>query len=203
METALTPPTGLAGNALLVLIALVGLLGTVIPSILFWYIEPRGRRQWGIEGDSAANRRAPFLVRATAWLSFFVGQLAVPWLIVPGVCTVLLYLQVKLGIVRPAGMAVTVGVGGAALLQALLAMRLWPLGVKLLMRDGHLCSTLARRSRTNAFVSLALLGAMSLLGWAMFNVPHFVHPWLRPVLLWTAVRPVRPTPRCASRTRCS
>jgi hypothetical protein len=183
-------PSGLAGNALLVGLALAALLGSIIPTVLYLYVEPRGRRQWVVEGDTTAPRRAPPLVRLTAWLSFFIGQLAVPWLIVPGVCAVLLYLQTKLGIVRPVGLAVTAGVGGAALVQSLYAMRLWPLGVKLLMRDGRLCSTLARRSRTTALLSLAILGGMSALGWAMFNVPSFVHPWLRAALLWTAVRPV-------------
>ena len=183
-------PTGLAGTALLVGVTLAALLGAIIPSCIYLYVEPRGRRQWAVQGDQASRRRAPFVVRATAWLSFAIGQTSIPWLVVPGVCAVLLYLQAKLGIVRPVGMAVTAGIGGAALLQALMALRLWPLGIKLLMRDGRLCSTLSRRSRWTAMVSLAVLGAMSLLGWAMFNVPHFVHPWLRAALMWTALRPV-------------
>lgn len=189
METALTLPTPFVGIAI-VAGGLAALLGAILPTCLYLYVEPRGRRQWAAEGDTLGKRSAPGIVRLTAWLSFAIGQLALPWLIVPGVCAVLLYLQTKLGIVRPIGLAATVGIGAAALLQAVMAVRLWPLGVKLLMRDARVCSALARRSRATALVSTGLLGGASLLGWAMTTIPNFVHPWLRAVLVWTALRPV-------------
>jgi hypothetical protein len=189
MCTALTLPAPFVGMAI-VAGGLAALLGAILPTCLYLYVEPRGRRQWAAEGDAPAKRRAPGIVRLTAWLSFAIGQLALPWLLVPGACAVLLYLQTKLGIIRPIGMAATAGIGAAAVLQAVMAARLWPLGVKLLMRDARICSTITQRSRTTAVVSVALLGGASVLGWAMATIPNFVHPWLRAALVWTALRPV-------------
>lgn len=189
MCTALTLPAPVLGIAI-VAGGLAALLGAILPTCLYLYVEPRGRRQWAAEGDAPGNRRAPAIVRLTAWLSFAIGQMALPWLLVPGACAVLLYLQTKLGIVRPIGMTATIGIGAAALLQAVMAIRLWPLGVKLLARDAHVCSALAGRSRATALVSASLLGAASVLGWAMATIPNFVHPWLRAALVWTALRPV-------------
>src|SRR5271166_5548019 len=121
METALTLPTPFVGIAIAAG-GLAALLGAILPTCLYLYVEPRGRRQWAAEGDTLGKRSAPGIVRLTAWLSFAIGQLALPWLIVPGVCAVLLYLQTKLGIVRPIGLAATVGIGAAALLQAVMAV---------------------------------------------------------------------------------
>jgi len=186
METAFAPPVGITVAA-----AVLGaLLAMILPTCLYLYVEPRGRRQWAAAGDSPATRRAPALVRLTAWLSFAVGQIALPWLVVPAACAVLLWLQMKLGVARPIGLAITAAVGVAALVQALLAFGMLPLGVRLLARDGRLRARVAARARVHALVSGGVLGACVLLGWAMANVPHFVHPWLRAALLWTALRPV-------------
>jgi hypothetical protein len=185
MEIAFSPPLGLTLVA-----AILGLLlATIVPTGLYLYVEPRGRRHWATAGDSAAKRRAPALVRLTAWLSFAVGQLAIPWLLVPVACAVLLYLQMKLG-ARPVGLAVTVAAGVAALVQSLLALRLLPLGVKLLVRNEKACARARGRARWSGFVSATVLGGAMLLSWAITTIPNFVHPWLRVALAWTALRPV-------------
>jgi hypothetical protein len=161
-----------------------------LPTCLYLYVEPRGRRQWVETSDDPAKRRAPAVVKFTAWLSFAVGQMAIPWLLVPATCAVLLYLQTKLGVGRPVGLGVTAAVGGAALLQSVIALRLIPLGVRLLSHDQRACASASGRARWNAFASAALLGGGLLLSWAMTTIPNFVHPWLRAALSWTALRPV-------------
>lgn len=186
MEAAFSPPLGLTVTAA----ALAALLVAILPTCLYLYVEPRGRRQWAALGDSPAARKAPALVRLTAWLSFAVGQLAIPWLVIPVSCAVLLYLQTKLGVGRPTGLGITVAVGVAALLQALLALRLLPLGVRLLSHDAKAFAKASSRARSNGTLSATVLGGGLLLSWAMTTIPNFVHPWLRAALVWTALRPV-------------
>jgi hypothetical protein len=130
------------------------------------------------------------LVRFTAWLSFAVGQLALPWLFVPAACAVLIFLQAKLGVGRPTGLAITAAVGVAALTQSVVALRLIPLGVRLLSRDGKACGALSGRARWNTLLSAGVLAGGLLTQWAMLSIPNFVHPWLRAALVWTALRPV-------------
>jgi hypothetical protein len=186
MEATFTPPVGLIAAA-----ALLGaFLAAILPTCLYLYVEPRGRRQWVESSDDPARRRAPGVVRFTAWLSFVVGQVAFPWLLVPAICAVLLYLQTKLGVGRPLGLGLTAAVGVAALVQAVLALRLLPLGVRLLARDEGACARASARARFNALFSASVLGGAGLLSWAMATIPNFVHPWLRAALAWTALRPV-------------
>jgi hypothetical protein len=197
METAFPLPIPMA---LVLAIAAVGTgLAAILPTCLYLYVEPRGRRQWGAAGAVGSPRKAPFLVRATAWLSFALGQLALPWLIVPVACAGLVYLQAKLGVLRPVGLAVTVAAGAAAVAETLVAVRLLPLGVRLLARDAKLCAGVGReaghspiltRARWNAAVSAAVLAGCLGLSWAMSALPGLVHPWLRAALAWTALRPV-------------
>jgi len=186
METAFSPPLGLTVTAAV----LAFLFAAILPTCLYLYVEPRGRRQWATAGDTPANRRAPALVRFTAWLSFVVGQLAIPWLLVPAACGVLLYLQTKLGVGRPVGLGVTGAVGVAALLQSISSLRLVPLGVRLLSRDSRTAARATQGARWNALLSTGVLGGCLLLSWTMTTVPGFVHPWLRVALVWTALRPV-------------
>jgi hypothetical protein len=185
MET-FSPPIGLTVVASLV----AALLLAIVPTCLYLYVEPRGRVQWAVAGDTPGKRRAPAVVRLTAWLSFAVGQLAIPWLVVPVVCGVLLYLQTKLGLGRPTGLAVTAAVGGAALLESFVALRLLTLGVRLLSHDKRACAQASGRARWNLLASAIVLGGGLSLGWAMTVIPGFVHPWLRAALMWTALRPV-------------
>ncbi len=186
MGATFTPPVGVVVAA-----ALLGvLLASILPTCLYLYVEPRGRRHWVASSADPGKRRAPAFVKLTAWLSFAVGQLALPWLLVPVACGVLVFLQAKLGVGRPVGVGVTAAVGVAAILQSLMALRLLPLGVRLLARDERACARASTRARRNALLSAALLGGGVLLTWAMQTIPNFVHPWLRAALAWTALRPV-------------
>jgi hypothetical protein len=162
---------------------------SVLPTCLFLYVEPRGRKLWAREGDSPSTRRAPALVRATAWMSFLLGQLAIPWLVIPVVCGALLYLQARLGIWKPVAMASTATAGVLALFQTVLAIRLIPLGVRLLMRNADGCAQAIRRARFAAIANASVLGGAAALGWAMANVPRFVNPWLGTALDWAVLRP--------------
>jgi hypothetical protein len=186
METAFSPPAGL----IIVTAVLAVLFTAILPTCLYLYVEPRGRLQWASAGDSRVTRRAPGLVRITAWLSFLVGQLALPWLLVPTGCGVLVYLQTQLGAGTPIGLGLTVTLGIAALVQSLLALRLVPLGVRLLSRDASAGKRASEWARTHGLASAAILGGCVTLGWAIAAVPSFIHPWLRVVLVWAAVRPV-------------
>ena len=170
-------------------VLLVAVLAAVVPTCLYLYVEPRGRRLWARPGDSPASRRAPLLVRAAAWSSFLLGELALPWLAVPVACGVLLYLQAKLGLWRPIGIGVTAACGVLGVIQTLLALRLIPLGVRLLMRDARACAADGSRARFAALANLALLGGAYTL-WTVANVPGLVNPWLGAALGWTALRPV-------------
>jgi hypothetical protein len=163
----------------------------ILPTCLYRYVEPRGRLQWGTAGDSPRTRRAPALVRVTAWASFAVGQLAVLCLVaVPAACAVLLYLQAKLGIGRFFGVAITAAIAVMALAQSLLAVRLLPLGVRLLARDARLPKRIRALAWGNGVGSAISMGTGVLLGSAMGAAPWLVHPWLRVALVWTAIRPV-------------
>jgi hypothetical protein len=141
------------------------------------------------------------MVRATAWLSFAMGQTAVPLLLVPVACGLLLYVQIRLGLAHeaiqgwldphvaftPAGLAITVVLGLAALVQSFLAIRLVPLGVRLLANDGRAGTRANTRARQLVLVNGAILAVALLLGSMM---PTLVRPVLRATLEWTALRPV-------------
>jgi hypothetical protein len=162
-------------------------LASVLPTCLFLYVEPRGRKLWAREGDSPSDRRAPVFVRATAWMSFLLGQLAIPWLVIPVVCGVLLYLQARLGIWKPVAMASTATAGVLALVQTALAVRMIPIGVRLLMRDAR--GVAVSHTRFAAMASASVLGGAAALAWAITNVPRFVNPWLGTALDWAVLRP--------------
>lgn len=186
MRGTLAPPTGIV----VIAVVLSAVLIAVIPTCLYLYVEPRGRRSWAAANDAGVKRRAPPLVRWTAWLSFAVGQLALPWLLVPGACAVLVYLQAKLGVGRGFGWVATVFAGTMAIAQFLLALRLLPLGVRLLARDASLVTRVAHLARRNAMANAMLAGLALAMSFAMASAPGLVHPWLRAVLSWTALRPV-------------
>jgi hypothetical protein len=184
MQSTFGPPDGIVAAALVVGV----LLAAVVPTCLYLYVEPRGRLSWGVAGDTRDTRRAPAVVRTTAWLSFAVGQLAIPWLLLPIACALLLYLQAKLGVGRLLGPVATMLVGAIAIAQSLLALRLLPLGVRLLARDPKATKPIRRIARRNAVANALLLG-LGMLTWGVASAPGLVHPWLRAVLGWTALRP--------------
>jgi hypothetical protein len=186
MESAFAPPLGLVVAAAI----LGGLLAAILPTCVYLYVEPRGRLSWGAAGDAHTTRRAPGIVRATAWLSFAIAQLGVPLLLVPLGCAVLLYLQAKLGLGHFMGPMVTIAGGAMALVQSVVALGLFPLGVRLLVHDARLGPRIGRLARTVAFVNALVLALGVIMSFAMASVPGLVHPWLRAALAWTALRPV-------------
>ncbi len=178
---------------LILVLAAVGVLAAgLLPTCLYLYVEPRGRRLWAKDGEttptSPSQRSAPMLVRATAWLGFVLGQLAIPWLLVPVGCGALLYWQAKLGFARPMAFALTASVAVMALVQAVLALRLLPLSVRLLMRN--VPAAAAGRSRSRALANASVLGGAFVLSWAIASIPGIVHPWLGMALGWAVLRPV-------------
>src|SRR5208283_5914654 len=90
----------------------------------------------------------------------------------------------------PIGLGVTAALGLAALVQAGLALRLLPLGVRLLARNARECERAAPLARFHGLVHGAILAGALGLGWAMSTIPGFVRPVLRHTLEWTALRPV-------------
>jgi hypothetical protein len=168
--------------------ALVGALVAAIgPTCLYLYVEPRGRKHWARAGDSSATRRASLLVRVTAWLGFFLGQMALVWVVVPAACVALFYVQTKVGAGRPVGLTVTIACGIVAAAQAALAIGFVPLGVRLLVRDARL--TASRAARRSAIGSAFVLAACALMSWSLKGIPGLVHPWLAAALGWAAIRP--------------
>lgn len=186
MDLAFSLPAGLT----VAMLVLGGLLGAILPTCLYVYVEPRGRRQWATAGDSPKARKAPLLVRFTAWLSFVLAQLALPLLLVPVTCGGLLYVQIRLGALSPIALGATAALGLAALVQAALGFRLVPLGVRLLARSGSESKRAAGLARFYGVVHGAILSGALLLGWAMTTLPGFIRPVLRHTLEWTALRPV-------------
>jgi hypothetical protein len=185
------PSPSLPPGLLAAVAVAAAVLLSIVPTALYFYVEPRSRAHWAREGDSPERRRAPWAVRVAAWLSFAVGQLAIPWVIVPVACGGLVYVQAKLGIARVPGVTATLALGAMALLEGILAIRLIPLGIRLLMRDARASNRIVARARANAMLSGAILASSFLLGWSMAFVPGLVLPWLRVVLIWTALRPVQ------------
>jgi hypothetical protein len=169
--------------------ALLGaLIAGLLPTCLYLYVEPRGRLAWG----TAVGRggRAPILVRIAAWASFALGQLALPWLVIPALCVGFLVLQAKLGLVRPVSALAVGSLAAMGLVQALLAVRLIPLGVQLLMHSDRAWARLGAIARTLGVAYGVVLAASALVGLGMGAVPGAVHPWLRLALDWAALRPV-------------
>jgi len=169
---------------------LVALLAALVPTALYLYVEPRGRLAWGGSGVEQKARRAPRLVRVAAWASFALGQLALPWLLIPALCLGFLVLQAKLGLVRAAPAAAVGSLAALGLLQAALAFRLIPLGVQLLVRSDRAWGKLGRVARALGLAHGGVLAAAALVGLGMGAVPGAVHPWLRTALGWAALRPV-------------
>ena len=169
--------------------ALLGvLLAGLLPVCLYLYVEPRGRLAWG--SAQGGRGRAPRLVRSAAFASFALGQLALPWLLIPALCVGFLVLQAKLGLIRPAP-ALAVGLLAVmGLVQAALAVRLIPLGVQLLVNSERLWGRLRRLARMLGMAHGAIFGASALVAFGIGAVPGVVHPWLRVALDWAALRPV-------------
>jgi hypothetical protein len=73
--------------------------------------------------------------------------------------------------------------------QSVVALRVFPLGVRLLARDARLGPRIRKVATTVALVNALLLALGAFMSWTMASVPGLVHPWLRVALAWTALRP--------------
>ena len=176
------------------------LMLSIVPTATYLYVERRCRRHWietkdashvsfAVAAGRAPRTRAPLLVRIAAWWSMAVGQLAIPWLVVPGACGLVLYTLAKVGRSSFSSSALIVGLGVAALLQSIFVFRLFPLGIRLLARDAK-----ARARTRSVAVSLAVVNllalAMSGLTYALLHVPGFLNPIVRVTLFYGAVIPI-------------
>jgi hypothetical protein len=169
------------------------LLFAILPTCLYLYVEPHGRLRWAVPGDTPGSRRAPRMVRTVAWLSFALGQLGIPWLLVPLACVGIGYAQTKLGLGRPIGLGSVLtlaAVAAMALVESFLALRLFPFGVRLLARDASACEAIERRARSGVLAAMFVLAGCYLVRWAVSSVPGLIHPWLRGAFLWAALGPV-------------
>jgi hypothetical protein len=176
--------------ALAAAIALGVFLFSVIPTVTLLYVEPKGRRHWAVAGDDPNKRRAPILVRLTAWLSFAVGQTSLLWLALPASCVGLIYAHAKLGAGKPVGLFILGLLAVATLLQAILSFRLLPLGVRLLVRDAKAAGQARARGRRNAVASVLFLALSFALGWALMTIPGLLNPWVRTAVMYAVLRPM-------------
>jgi hypothetical protein len=160
----------------------------LVPTLTYLYVEPRGRRHWLDQGEGR-GRKAPAFVRLTAWLSFAVGQVAIPWMLIPLACAALIYVQSQLA-VKPIGLAIMAAAGIIGLAQAILAFRLFALGVRLLLRDERAQTTAKARATRNTLAGLVALGVVSGAGALLTASPGLMNQWLRVVFDWVALRPI-------------
>jgi hypothetical protein len=171
-------------------IALGAFLFCIIPTVTLLYVEPRGRPHWAVPGDDPSKRRAPLLVRLTAWLSFAAGQTSLLWLALPASCVGLIYAHAKLGAGKPMALGILGLLAVATLLQAILSFRLLPLGVRLLVRDAKAAGQARARGRRNAVASAAFLALSFAVGWALMTIPGLMNPWVRTAVLYAVLRPM-------------
>lgn len=159
----------------------------IVPTATYLYVEGRARRHWL---DAAKSRqRAPILVRAAAWWSLAVGQLAIPILSVPATCGGVVFMLAKLGKANVSGTALLVVLGVAALAQAVFAFRLFPFGIRLLARDAKLKAGGARFAASFGAVQALAFGAAAL-NYALLRVPGFLNPIVRTTIYYGAILPV-------------
>src|SRR4051812_30867932 len=107
------------------------ILFSIFPTVTYLYVERRARPHWG---DLAA-KRAPGVVRATAWTSLALGQLGIVWLVFPVVCGGLVYALSRVGHGGTMGYGLILGLGALALIQAITALGLVPFGIRVLARS--------------------------------------------------------------------
>jgi hypothetical protein len=182
----------------LLAVATVVFFFSIVPTATYLYAERRSRAQWveavdatGVDADRTTRprARAPIAVRAAAWGSLALGQLAIPWLLVPGACVVVLLGLGKVGAATTTLWIVLPFLAVAAALQAIVAFRLFPFGIRLLARD----KAIRVRARSVAGMLVAVnLAAVSAagLGFALIHIPRLVHPVLATVLRVGIVLPV-------------
>lgn len=162
-------------------------LFSIVPTVTYLYVERRSRRHWI---DAASSRkRAPMFVRGVAWWSLAIGQLGLPWLLVPATCGSVVFMLAKIGKATPSGTALLVTLGVAALAQAVFAFRLFPFAIRLLARDAKVKKSGAGFALSFGAVQLLALGAAAAT-FLLFPSSGFLTPVVRMALKWCAIVPV-------------
>jgi hypothetical protein len=174
-----------------VLVAVAAVLGfglfALVPTITYLYVEKRSRKHWL---DAASGRKnAPIFVRVVAWWSLAIGQLALPWLLVPATCGTVLFTLAKLGKSSTSGTLLIGALGIAAIAQAIYALRLFPFAIRLLARDAKLRKRGTGFAISFGIVQLVALGAAGLT-FTLLRVPGFLNPIVRMTVYYGAIIPV-------------
>jgi hypothetical protein len=174
----------------LIAVATVLFFFSIVPTATYIYAERRSRPHWAdAESSSAGSARAPIAVRLAAWGSLALGQLAIPWLLVPAVSVLVLLGLSQVGAATTTIWIALSGLALAALLQSFVAFRLFPFGIRLLARD----KSIRARSRSVAGMLVGVnVGALVAAGlaFAVIHLPRFVPPNLAMALRLGIVLPV-------------
>jgi hypothetical protein len=172
---------------MLPLIAVVLFFFSIVPTATYVYAERRSRLHWA---DATSSRtKAPITVRLAAWGSLALGQLAIPWLLVPVACVVVLLGLCKVGAATTTLWVVLSTIAVVAALQSVVAFRLFPFGIRRLAHDKKIGARSRSVSAMLVGVNLAALGAVAL-GFALVHIPSVVHPILAKVLQVGVLWPV-------------
>jgi hypothetical protein len=166
--------------------AVIGLLFfSIFPTVTYLYVEKRARPHWG----DVPGKKAPGIVRATAWVSLALGQLGLVWLVLPVVCGGLVYGLSRIGHGGSTWYAAIVGLGVLALLQSITSLGLVPFGIRVLARNSGLrgkAKGLARGIGLANFAALAMAGAT----YGMMLIRGGLNPIIKVGLVYGVALPV-------------
>jgi hypothetical protein len=164
----------------------VGLLFfSIFPTATYLYVEKRARPHWGDVG----GKRAPGIVRATAWASLALGQMGFLWLVLPVVCGGLVYALARVGHGGTAGYTAIVLLGVFALLQSITSFGLVPFGIRALARNSTMRAKAKGLARVIGLVNVAALG-MAATTYGMMLVRGILHPIIKVGLVYGVALPV-------------
>jgi hypothetical protein len=166
--------------------AAVGLLFfAIFPTVTYLYVEKRARPHWG----DVPGKKAPGIVRATAWFSLALGQLGLIWLVLPVVCGGLVFALSRVGHGNTAGYAAIILLGVNALLQSIISFGLIPFGIRVLARNSTVRAKARGLSRAIGLVNVAGLG-MAATTYGMMLIRGFLHPIIKVGLVYGVALPV-------------
>jgi hypothetical protein len=169
-----------------IIAAVVGLLFfSIFPTVTYLYVEKRARPHWG----DVAGKKAPAIVRATAWFSLALGQLGLIWLVLPVVCGGLVLALSRVGHGGAAGYTAIVLLGVLALVQSITSFGLVPFGIRVLARNSGVRAKARGISRVIGLVNVAALG-MAATTYGMMLVRGILHPIIKVGLVYGVALPV-------------
>jgi hypothetical protein len=166
--------------------AVLGLLFfSIFPTVTYLYVEKRARPHWG----DVAGKKAPAVVRATAWASLALGQLGLIWLVLPVVCGGLVYGLARIGHGGTTWYAAIVALGVLALLQSITSFGLVPFGIRVLARNSSMREKAKTLSRGIGLANGAAL-AMAGLTYGMMLIRGGLNPIIKVGLVYGVALPV-------------